>query len=679
MTAPSVDQAQLGDLGAAYSSASQLQANAQNQINAAQAAWNYNQELPFNMLGQYQNYIGGGYGGSTTGQSTTPYYSNTGANILSGLTGGASIGASALTGLGALGLLGGGGSLGGAGCLRRSRIGARHMSGSIFSQLGLPDPTQQGQSQAYPYLGSPATDPNLQGLIGLAGGFARAAMPQPYKGGTPFGAALGMAAQGMGEGQQAANRAQYIKQQGIGSEIQNIGGASALPMEVARNKMLGNIYSNPDALQQLLGGSGALSAGAAPGIAPTNSIAGNEGTSGPPAHTVGFNPNDPRNAAALATVSDPALRSVITMAAQTQNVPLPELVAIGQQESGLNPNAPNGKAGEVGTFQVKPTTASMMGLDPASLATPYGNTLAAAKYLRRQIDASNGNVPAAIGGYNSGSVVNPNPGYTNDVLGIAGKWGPSPYAPPSSSGVPNGMDANSALATAQAYEQRANQVELAHGLGLPIAGDPASLRQAAQQYRDLALAGPKAAAVKNAELPATEAAQTHQAQAEAAASRTKLITTRAGVFDPVSGKEIYRQPEYHEVQDPNTGTEYPAMVQPGENGQLNIIGGPPGQNGALPPSKLAPGQEEMIKELAEKYGSEDKTKYEGATNALSQLDQQDQNIANLIKGGGWMTPGTGVAERLQWAKGINTAFTALGAQPRYDPGKVSSWEDAEKT
>jgi hypothetical protein len=91
--APSVDQAQISDLGTGLSAAGLLQQNQQNTLNSDIARWNYNQALPFNMLGQYQNYVGGtGYGGTTTGQQTTPYYSNTGANLLSGGIGGAALG-----------------------------------------------------------------------------------------------------------------------------------------------------------------------------------------------------------------------------------------------------------------------------------------------------------------------------------------------------------------------------------------------------------------------------------------------------------------------------------------------------------------------------------------------------------------------------------------------------------
>lgn len=95
--APGVDQSQLGDLSTGLSAQGQAQQNAQNQINAAVQQWNYQQTLPYNMLGMYQGYTGGNYGGS--GNVSTPYFENQTANVLGGITGTANT-------LGSLGLLG---------------------------------------------------------------------------------------------------------------------------------------------------------------------------------------------------------------------------------------------------------------------------------------------------------------------------------------------------------------------------------------------------------------------------------------------------------------------------------------------------------------------------------------------------------------------------------------------
>ena len=103
--APSIDQAYGSDLSNAYNADSQLQANQQNAINAAMQQWNYQQTLPFNMLGQYAQDVSGNYGSS--GTTSSPYFQNTAANVLGGISGAAGTGLE----LGALAsMIGGGGA-----------------------------------------------------------------------------------------------------------------------------------------------------------------------------------------------------------------------------------------------------------------------------------------------------------------------------------------------------------------------------------------------------------------------------------------------------------------------------------------------------------------------------------------------------------------------------------------
>ena len=68
------------------------QNTAQNTINSQVQGYNYNQTLPYQMLDQYAGMIAGSPGGSTS--TTSPYFSNTGANLLQAGTG---IGGSALS------------------------------------------------------------------------------------------------------------------------------------------------------------------------------------------------------------------------------------------------------------------------------------------------------------------------------------------------------------------------------------------------------------------------------------------------------------------------------------------------------------------------------------------------------------------------------------------------------
>jgi hypothetical protein len=110
--APTIDSQTLNDLTQAFQAGGQNQGNQQNIVNSAINQWNYAQSLPFNMLSYFQNGINGNYGGTTASQLTQPYYTNPGANALSGALGGAALGSGLAS---TLGITGGEGALGGAG------------------------------------------------------------------------------------------------------------------------------------------------------------------------------------------------------------------------------------------------------------------------------------------------------------------------------------------------------------------------------------------------------------------------------------------------------------------------------------------------------------------------------------------------------------------------------------
>jgi hypothetical protein len=88
--APSVDQGLMSNLGIGLNAAGLTQTDLQNMVNSNANQWNYNQSLPWNMLGQYSNAIQGQYGGTTS--QSTPYYTNPIANAVSGIAGGAALG-----------------------------------------------------------------------------------------------------------------------------------------------------------------------------------------------------------------------------------------------------------------------------------------------------------------------------------------------------------------------------------------------------------------------------------------------------------------------------------------------------------------------------------------------------------------------------------------------------------
>ncbi|MGB1877365.1 MAG: hypothetical protein ACPHGY_10705 [Rhodospirillaceae bacterium] len=94
--APSLSQADYNDAAQLARVGSIYDAQSQAELAADIDRFNFEQTKPYNKLGQYLAMVQGGYGG--TQNTSTPYFTNRGANVLSG----------ALGGLGAAGALGGG-------------------------------------------------------------------------------------------------------------------------------------------------------------------------------------------------------------------------------------------------------------------------------------------------------------------------------------------------------------------------------------------------------------------------------------------------------------------------------------------------------------------------------------------------------------------------------------------
>ena len=118
-------------------------------------------------------------------------------------------------------------------------------------------------------------------------------------------------------------------------------------------------------------------------------------------------------------------------ASQKTGIPVDLLIAQARQESGFNPNA-KGAAGEVGMFQIKPSTAQspgggMAGVDPASITGPgnvRNNILFGAQYLRSRMNGDPTNPQVQVQGlaaYNGGG----DPNYVQNVF----RYRPAPTAP----------------------------------------------------------------------------------------------------------------------------------------------------------------------------------------------------------------------------------------------------------
>jgi hypothetical protein len=88
--------------------------------------------------------------------------------------------------------------------------------------------------------------------------------------------------------------------------------------------------------------------------------------------------------------------------ANKQGVPYQLALGIAFNESGINPNAPDGSAGEIGIMQVKPGTGVEVGFTAQDLRDPAKNIQAGIAYLKKSYDLSDKDPELAAAGYNAG-------------------------------------------------------------------------------------------------------------------------------------------------------------------------------------------------------------------------------------------------------------------------------------
>jgi Transglycosylase SLT domain len=94
------------------------------------------------------------------------------------------------------------------------------------------------------------------------------------------------------------------------------------------------------------------------------------------------------------------IADLITAAAQSAGVDPALALAVAQRESGMNPNAPDGTAGEIGIFQLKPS--SFPGYSIAQLRDPQTNINVGVGYLASLLAEFGGDPVAAVAAYNWG-------------------------------------------------------------------------------------------------------------------------------------------------------------------------------------------------------------------------------------------------------------------------------------
>lgn len=120
----------------------------------------------------------------------------------------------------------------------------------------------------------------------------------------------------------------------------------------------------------------------------------------------------------------PTIQQQITSIAQQYNVDPSLAIAVAQTESSLNPNAVS-PVGAIGLFQLMPSTAAGLGVDPNTIE---GNITGGVKYLSQLLNQFGGNTTLALAAYNAGpTAVNNYNGvppfaetqnYVNKILGL---------------------------------------------------------------------------------------------------------------------------------------------------------------------------------------------------------------------------------------------------------------------
>ena len=239
-----------------------------------------------------------------------------------------------------------------------------------------------------------------------------------------------------------------------------------------------------------------------------------------------------------------------------------------------------------------------------------------------------------------------------------------------------------ALRTSLWYDSKANRIELARQLHLPVAGDPQMIRQTAQAWLALSQAGPKALAEARAK--AQVELQT-AGPIQAAKSAYSNVEFRPGgmarIIDANGNATLVKNPELREVVDANGSKTYvhinPASPYdaPGTPGQAAPV---LSSNGTPAVAAIAPQQQLARDKATEEFVGKDQDSYVAAQNTQAWISQITNAADTMAKAGPAYMTGDFAPQRLSAMSHVNDIARSLGITPPFDQGAVASWEEMKK-
>ena len=239
---------------------------------------------------------------------------------------------------------------------------------------------------------------------GMSGGFAQAAMPSRMP--IPFGAALGMAGAGVAQGmktarelQQQEAQTQLTRQQTAHAGLENQLAASGLPVSIAQNRMLADLWNHPDQIKALM--EDEPSPFGAPQVGPTvapQPITGSQTVPGPVVAPQGGQGGGAPQAPIGATPPIPQAPSggainvpqVVSQSARTLGVDPLHALTVAQIESGMGgPDDPGNS--NTGVFQLGPNERARWGVtDPTSVGQQITGGIRALAHEQQTANAAVG-------------------------------------------------------------------------------------------------------------------------------------------------------------------------------------------------------------------------------------------------------------------------------------------------